>query len=143
MLDLDAVLAGIGAAGAAIVRGGEAVSAFVALVAVDRVTWAAIGHPGGALLRAATDAGDPGESGLAAAPALALVGARGEAMLAPGDALVIGSTGVHAAVALAAHRADGPQLAEVVVAEARAGGEPAADLLAVVVRRRAGVSAGG
>jgi len=127
-----------------VLRGGEPIAAFVALLdaGARTIAWGCAGHAG-ALLVAPGD-GDP-------AVALGGKGARlgdtrgdvelGAAALAPDQLLVIASSGVYGGApawrgVLRDPAALGPRLAARLVDAAAAGGQPGEDLLAVVIRQR-------
>ncbi|HEX3477327.1 MAG TPA: SpoIIE family protein phosphatase [Kofleriaceae bacterium] len=127
-----------------VLRGGEPIAAFVALLDADAGTmgWGCAGHPGAWLAPGAGD-GDP--------VALGGKGARlgdtggdvelGESAIAPDQLLVIASSGVHGGApawrgVLRDPAALGPRLAARLVDAAAAGGQPSEDLLAVVIRQR-------
>jgi hypothetical protein len=128
-----------------VLRGGEPIAAFVALLDADAgtIAWGCAGHVGALLVAPGADA----------EPAVALGGQgarlgeprgeieRGEAALAPDQLLVIASRGVHGGApawrdVLRDAAALGPRFAARLVDAAAAGGQPGEDLLAVVVRQR-------
>jgi hypothetical protein len=129
-----------------VLRGGEPIAAFVALLDADAgtIAWGCAGHAGALLVAPGAGDGDP-------AVALGGQGARlgdprgdvalGQAALAPDQLLVIASSGVSGGAAawrgvLRDPAALGPRLAARLVDAAAAGGQPGEDLLAVVIRQR-------
>jgi len=156
---LDDILTAMRATADGVMRGGEPVSAFLAIVGSD-VEWACAGHPGAFLVGpvASLDSGAPLGSAKSARPeavqlgpgiqqakkrADSLAGAtRGQTPLAQDTLLVVASSGLRGAddaqwmtqlrqTAFASGR-----LAAVVVEDALRRGTPTEDLLAVVVRAR-------
>ena len=144
-LDLDDLLASLRASSEGVVRGGEPVAAFVAILdpAAHTIAWACAGHPGGAVLspgeraQPAVLGGGGGRLG-----ASLTVATRGSAPFADGALLVIASTAVHGGDEARWHHAlrelapAGPRLAALLVDAAHRAGPADEDLLAVVVRRR-------
>lgn len=143
-LDLDGLLTGMRASSEGVVRGGEPVAAFLAILDPDArtIAWACAGHPGGAVV-------PPGErppallgGGGGRLGASLTVATRGEAALPEEALLVIASTAVRGeddarwARRLRELAPAGPRLAALLVDEATRGGAAQEDLLAVVVRRR-------
>jgi hypothetical protein len=137
---LEELLASLNTSAEGVIRGGEPVAVFVAILDFDaqRIAWAAAGHPGGFILDPAArvepvvlGGGDP-------QPATSLVVARRGDTSLPVDALlVIASTSVRAALAATALADHGPaRYAAALVEQALQAGEPKEDLLAVVVRQR-------
>jgi hypothetical protein len=129
-----------------VLRGGEPIAAFVALLDADAgtIAWGCAGHAGALLVAPGAGDGDP-------AIALGGKGARlgepggdvelGQAALAADHLLVIASSGVYGGAPawrgmLRDPAAQGPRLAARLVDAAAAGGQPGEDLLAVVVRQR-------
>lgn len=151
---LDDILAAMQASAAGVMRGGEPVSAFLAVIG-NELEWAAAGHPGAFLVGpvASLETGAPAGSTKSPRPEAIQLGpgagaadlsatARGRAPLPPDMLLVVASTGLRGAdderwqaqlreAAFASGR-----LATVVVDDAMRRGAPAEDLLAVVVRAR-------
>jgi GAF domain-containing protein len=150
---LDDILAAMQASAAGVMRGGEPVAAFIAIIGSE-IEWACAGHPGAFLVGpvASLDLGSSKNSPLTAEPlgpgvhALATdlgTAARGTSSLPAGGLVVVASTGLRgtdnarwAAQLREAAFASG-RLATVVVDDAVRRGAPASDLLAVVVRARA------
>jgi len=140
---IDALLDELRASAEDVLRGGEPVAAFVAILdaAARTIAWGCAGHPG-ALYIAIGD-GEPGVVLLGGGGArLGEAGevARGSAALGPGDVVVIASSGVRAAAAWRGVVGDaaalGPRLAGRLVDAAAGDRPPGEDLLAVVVRQR-------
>lgn len=157
---MDVLLRTMRASSEGVLRGGEPVAAFLAIVdgPAGKLEWACAGHPGACLIGpiAALDSGPPTGS-LSGNPVPSLIamsggprirGAslhaarRGEARYFPDWLLVVASTALRGEddgrweqhlLELAA--ASG-RLASVLVEKALAAGDPAEDLLAVVVRSR-------
>lgn len=155
-LQLDDLLVSLRASAEGVVRGGEPVGCFLAILdrETSSIAWASAGHPGALIVgptpeAAATDS----TSGLTASAMVlggggARLGAsleiatRGTTKLTPGSQVVIASTGLRddddivwmGQVRSAAPA--GPRLASVLVDAALARGEPHEDLLAVVVRQQ-------
>jgi len=143
-LGLDELLVTLRASAESVLRGGEPIAAFVAIVDASSAAtvWGCAGHPGAHVV--------PGAGGRAPIPlggggatlgdALG-VWMRGEAPFGPDMTLVIASNGVRGGLAgawpdaLRGHPGAGSQLAAVLV-EAAGRTEPDDDLLAVVVRPR-------
>jgi len=155
-LSLDDLLVSLRASAEGVVRGGEPVGAFVAILdgEAHTIAWASAGHPGALLVGPIPEAAaTSSSSGLTSAATVlggggARLGAsleiatRGVSKLTAGSQVVIASTGLRAddeilwmGIVRAAAPA-GPRLASVLVDEALARGEPYEDLLAVVVRQR-------
>ena len=138
---IDELLGALRTSAEDVLRGGEPVGAFVAILdaGARTIAWGCAGHPG-ALRVAPGDGGEPVALGGGGAR-LGEPGevARGEAVLAPGDLIVVASSGVRTADAwrgvLGDAAALGPRLAGRLV-DAAAAGPPVEDLLAVVVRQR-------
>jgi GAF domain-containing protein len=154
MPTLDEILAAMQASAAGVMRGGEPVSAFIAVIGSE-VEWACAGHPGAFLVGpvASLDAGAPAGSTKSARPDAVQIGpgarapdlsatARGRAPLPADTLLVVASTGLRGTddtkwqnqlreAAFASGR-----LATVLVDDAMRRGAPGEDLLAVVVRAR-------
>jgi len=148
-IDLDDLLTSLRASAEGVVRGGEPVAAFVAILDGDAgsIAWACAGHPGATLVGPMLDAAASRPvislgGGGARLGASLIVATRGTMKLEPGVLLVIASTGLrgaddgawHALVLEAAPA--GPRLAAVLVDDALEAGEPREDFLAVVVRQR-------
>jgi GAF domain-containing protein len=154
-IGLDDLLASLRASAEGVVRGGEPVAAFVAILDADThsVTWACAGHPGATLLGAMPDitidsAARPRPpittlgGGGARLGATLNVATRGTTQLPPTALLVVASTtlrGTDDAIwhaKLAERAPGGPRLAAMLVESALAAGAPREDFLAVVVRQR-------
>jgi hypothetical protein len=138
---LDELLATLATSAESVLRRGEPIAAFVAILdAAGAIAWGCAGHPGGVVVSADHPALPLGGGGgrLGEAPGEAT---RGEAALPPGALLVVASSAVCADPArwharLCERVAAGTRLAGVVVDDAALAGPPAADLLAVVIRSR-------
>jgi hypothetical protein len=147
---LPELLGALRASAEDVLRGGEPIAAFVALLDADAgtIAWGCAGHAGAVLVSPGAGAGagdgDP-------AVALGGKGARlgetpgdvelGQAALAADQLLVIASSGVSGGApawrdVLRDPAALGPRLAARLVDAAAAAGQPVEDLLAVVVRQR-------
>ena len=157
-LTLEDLLASLDASAEGAIRGGEPVAAFVAILDGERqkVRWAAAGHPGATLVgpvaldlafaTGSVDAARPQTTQLGGADAQLgaslVVAQRGETALPPDSLLVIASSAVRGSDddawqrTLATQAPAGVRLAAMLVDAARGGGQPAEDLLAVVVRQR-------
>jgi hypothetical protein len=141
---LDALIDALRASAEDVLRGGEPVGAFVAILdaAARTIAWACAGHPGA--LQIAPGEGEPVGTALGGSGArLGEPGeiARGSAALGAGDVVVIASSGVRAAAdawrnVVGDATALGPRLAGRLVDAAAASGPPGDDLLAVLVRQR-------
>jgi GAF domain-containing protein len=157
---LDDILTAMRATAEGVMRGGEPVSAFLAIVG-PQIEWACAGHPGAFLVGpvASLESGPPAGSSKSARPeamqlgpgvtrevkkrADSLAGAtRGEAELPPDMLLVVASSALRGdddtrwqAQLREAAFASG-RLATVLVEDALRRGSPSEDLLAVVVRAR-------
>jgi GAF domain-containing protein len=151
---LDDILAAMQTSAAGVMRGGEPVSAFLAIIGSE-IEWACAGHPGAFLVGpvASLEGGAPAGSIKSARPDAIQMGpgarvadmsntARGKALLPADTLLVVASTGLRGTddarwqgqlreAAFASGR-----LATVLVDDAMRRGAPAEDLLAVVVRAR-------
>ncbi len=158
-LELDELLTSLRASAEGVMRGGEPIAAFIALVDGDRqrVTWATAGHPGAFVVgpvaydlakfplgstsgpRPKTIALGGGGSSLGASLVTAT---RGETALPHDSLLVIASTAVRGddearfETSLRDQAPAGPRLAQLLVEAAVKRGDSAEDLLAVVVRQR-------
>ncbi|HEU4732818.1 MAG TPA: SpoIIE family protein phosphatase [Kofleriaceae bacterium] len=150
---LDALVATLGAGAEGVLRGGEPVAAFLAILDAEArtIAWSCAGHPGAVLLGAGPAAvpvvlggggarlGEPGGAAV-----------RGEAALDPDALLVIASRGVRGGDAAGwvrqlgarALASGGTGLAGALV-EAAGHGPAVEDLLAVVVQQRRGARAPG
>jgi hypothetical protein len=152
------ILASMQASADGVMRGGEPVAAFIAIVDSDSVEWACAGHPGAHLVGpiALVDAGLPDGStkgtrpnatplggGQQQSPGASLqVATRGKTPLPPDTLLVVASTGLRGpddgryqdTLRMTAHASG--RLATALVENALRRGDPAEDLLAVVVRSR-------
>jgi len=157
-LGLDEVLTSLRASVDGVMRGGEPVAAFVALVDAEAktVTWATAGHPGGAVVGPIADLGAvPLASSQGTPPKVTLLGGggdrlgaslvtatRGQVAFPPDMLLVIASSAVRGEDeqiwerALRERSPAGIRLASSLVDLANRRGTQAEDLLAVVVRQR-------
>ncbi len=158
-IQLDDLLASLRASAEGVMRGGEPIAAFIAILDADRqaLTWACAGHPGGYTVGpVAYDLTQfPMGSGTAPRPkSLALGGGggalgasltaatRGETPLPHDSLLVVASTAVRGedeerwATSLREQAPAGPRLATVLVEGALRRGDLHEDFLAVVVRQR-------
>jgi hypothetical protein len=155
-LELDDLMSSLRASVEGVVRGGEPVGAFIAILDGDAktITWASAGHPGALIVGPAPEAAATASSSGLTSSAMVLGGGgarlgasleiatRGTSKLTPGSQLVIASTGLRdnddivwmGQVRAAAPA--GPRLASVLVDVALGRGEPHEDLLAVVVRQQ-------
>jgi len=154
---LDEILAAMRASSEGLLRGGEPVSAFLAILDPNRIEWACAGHPGAALIGpiAAVESGLPLGSAKQAGPTAALLGGgprlegasltearRGVTPLPSDTLLVVASTALRGDDDVAWQhklRIAAPssgRLATVLVDTAERAIDPAEDLLAVVVRSR-------
>lgn len=159
-VELDDLLASLRASAEGVMRGGEPIAAFIAVLDADRqsIAWACAGHPGGYTIGpiAYDLAAFPSGSGSAPRPTpIALGGgggalgtrpttaARGEAALPHDSLLVIASTAVRGEdedrwrKQLMEQSPAGPRLATMLVDAAQKRGNFQEDFLAVVVRQRA------
>ena len=157
---VEDLLASLNASAEGVIRGGEPVAAFIAILDADaaKIGWAAAGHPGATIVGpVAFDVAFPAGSVTGARPKTIALGGgteqqlgsslvvaqRGETPLPADSLLVIASTSVRGAdeakwnKALAEQGPAGSRLASVLVEAALRAGEPSEDLLAVVVRQRA------
>jgi hypothetical protein len=126
-----------------VLRGGESIAAFVAVLdpGARTIAWGSAGHPGA--LRVASGGGEPvvlGGGGARLGVAHGDV-ARGAAELGPDPLVIVASSGVHGGApawrgVLRDPAIAGSRLARRIVDAAVAGGQPGEDLLAVVVRQR-------
>jgi len=148
-LELDELLVSLRASAGGIVRGGEPIAAFVAILDFDArtITWACAGHPGAILLGPLPERmEDSVARSLARIPLVGLGGApRGTSPLPPDAYLVIASTALRGDddepwfATVRAQAVAGPRLAAALVESALRASEsraPREDLLAVVVRQR-------
>ncbi len=155
-LELDDLLTSLRASAEGVVRGGEPVGCFLAILDFEArsIVWASAGHPGAIIVGPIPEASaTDGTSGLTASAMVlggggARLGAsleiatRGDTKLTPGSQVVIASTGLRDDDDLVwmgqvrAAAPAGPRLASVLVEAALARGEPHEDLLAVVVRQQ-------
>jgi hypothetical protein len=143
-VDLDGLLTSMRASSEGVVRGGEPVAAFLAIVDADAhtIAWACAGHPGAAVVAARDRAPVMLGGGGARLEASLTIATRGEAAFPDDALLVIASTAVRGddearwQQQLRELAPAGPRVAAMLVdAAARAGGVYE-DLLAVVARRR-------
>jgi Stage II sporulation protein E (SpoIIE) len=145
-VDLDGLLTSMRASSEGVVRGGEPVAAFLAILDPDArtIAWACAGHPGGAV--AAADGGRApvllGGGGARLGASL-VVATRGQAALPDDALLVVASSGARGddddarfLRALREVAPAGPRAAALLVDAAARAGAVHEDLLAVVVRRR-------
>ena len=142
---LDDLIASLRASAEGVMRTGEPVAAFLAILDPDAyaISWACAGHPGATLLgRGAEPKLETLGGGGARLGASLTIATRGLAKL-PSDALVViasselrGSDEAAWQALLAAHAGAGQRLAGTLVEAAAKAGAPHEDLLAVVVRRR-------
>jgi hypothetical protein len=146
---LDELLQTLRASAEGVLRGGEPIAAFVAILAADTrsIAWGCAGHPGahvvalGAADRTPVALGGGGGALLGDAFGVAM---RGETALEPGAALVIASSGVRRGETgawysvLRGDAASGAKLAARLVEAAVREGQARDDLLAVVIRPRPG-----
>lgn len=167
-LELDDLLTSLRASAEGVVRGGEPVAAFVAILDGDTrsIAWACAGHPGAALVGpidpSLTARSENSEiralltppntpiamlgGGGARLGASLIIATRGTSRLPEGAMLAVASTGLrrdddaHWTGLLRAFAAAGPRMAGVLVEHALAQGEPNEDLLAVIVRERGAIS---
>ena len=158
-VELDDLLASLRASAEGVMRGGEPIAAFIAVLDADRqsLAWACAGHPGAYTIGpiAYDLSAFPVGSGTAPRPtAVALGGgggalgasltavSRGEAMLPHDSLLVIASTAVRGEdevrwqALLREQSPAGPRLATMLVEAAQKRGDFHEDFLAVVVRQR-------
>jgi hypothetical protein len=144
---LEELLATLGASAEGVLRGGESIAAFVAILDADArtIAWGCAGHPGAVVISAATarDArAEPLGGGGARLGSASGASTRGEVALTPDGLLVVASSGVRGADPgawygrLTERAAAGARLASLLVEDAAHGGQPDTDLLAVVVRQR-------
>jgi len=157
-LALDELLASLHASAQGVIRGGEPVAAFVAIIdaRTQRLEWAAAGHPGATIVGPiAHHLMFPAGSGSGPRPkthrlggdgtgfeASLEVATRGDAAFPDDALLVIASMAVRGPdearwqTSLSEQAPAGARLATVLVETALRGGAGSEDLLAVVVRRR-------
>jgi hypothetical protein len=156
---LDGLISTMRASSEGILRSGQPVSAFLAILdaPAQTIEWACAGHPGAFLVGpiAAVESGLPLGSGTGARPkAIPLTGGkrekdasltaaiRGASPLVPDMLVVVASTGLRGsddegwATKLRESAPASGRLASVLVESVLKTGEPAGDLLAVVVRSR-------
>jgi hypothetical protein len=130
-----------------VVRGGEPVAAFIAILDGERqkIEWACAGHPGGYLVSSVTEKLTPvvlggGGAGLGASNAIAM---RGTSSMS-GRTLIVASSGLRGRdeaawfKELASIDTYGARIAVQLVGNAVDHDDPHEDLLAVVVRDRGG-----
>ncbi len=158
-LELDDLLASLRASAEGVMRGGEPIAAFIALVDGDRqrVTWATAGHPGAFVVGpvaydlakfplGSTSSRRPTSIALggggASLGASLVTATRGDTALPPDSLLVIASTAVRGddeaafESTLRDQAPAGPRLAQLLVENAAKRGDQHEDLLAVIVRQR-------
>jgi Stage II sporulation protein E (SpoIIE) len=149
---LDQLVATLGASAEGVLRGGEPLAAFVAILDVDAGTmaWSCAGHPGALVVTP----GAPESSAISLGGGGARLGEprgvtmRGVAPMGPDRMLVVASSGVRGGArgddstawrgVVREHAAAGPRLAALLVEAAANRGQPSEDLLAVVIRQRRG-----
>ncbi len=141
---IDELIAALRASAQDVLRGGEPIAAFLAVLDADArtVAWGCAGHPGALLVTPGAELAPIALGGKGAR----LGEARGEiergaAPLAPDQLLVVASSGVYGGApawrgVLREPVAPGARFAARIVDAAAAGGQPGEDLLAVVVRQR-------
>lgn len=157
-ISLDDLLGCLQASAEGVIRGGEPVGAFVAILDAETrtIAWACAGHPGGAILdnvahdgallaSGSVNARRPniallGSDGAAAGASLA-VAARGQHAFRTDSVLVVSSSGTRGTepdyVSRMQEQAHaGSRLATLLVEHAARFGTPTEDLLSVVVRQR-------
>ncbi len=158
-LELDDLLTSLRASAEGVMRGGEPIAAFIALVDGDRqrVTWATAGHPGAFVVGpvaydlakfplGSTTGPRPksialGGGGSSLGSSL-ITATRGETALPHDSLLVIASTAVRGddeerfELSLREQAPAGPRLAQILVETAVKRGDTHDDLLAVIVRQR-------
>jgi serine phosphatase RsbU (regulator of sigma subunit) len=141
------LLAALRASAQDVLRGGEPIAAFIAILDADAQTiaWGCAGHPGALLVAPGAGGAEPAQVALGGKGARLGEARgdveRGEARLHPDHVLVVASSGVYGGAAawrgvLRDPAALGSRLAARIVDAAAAGGQPGEDLLAVVVRQR-------
>ena len=158
-ITLEDLLASLNASAEGVMRGGEPVAAFIAILDADTATirWAAAGHPGATIVGpVAFDVAFPDGSVTNTRPktlalgggaeqqlgASLVVAQRGETPFLHDSLLVIASTSVRGddeanwTKLLSEQGPAGSRLASVLVEQASRAGGPPEDLLAVVVRQR-------
>ena len=146
-IELDDLLKSLEATDEGIVRGGEAIRAFIAVLDADtqRLAWACAGHPGAFTVGPIADlAMFPTGSMSGPRPKTEELGAtaRGESLLAHDHLLVVASRAVRGEdeerwrTSLIDQATAGPRLAQVLVDQAQKRGDLHEDFLAVVVRQR-------
>jgi GAF domain-containing protein len=139
---LDEILRTMRASSEGVLRGGEPVAAFLAILDLEHqsIDWACAGHPGAFLIgsgKAKAFTGGPRIRGASLHAAR-----RGQDRYSAEDVLVVASTALRGpddakwAEQLLELAPASPRLATVLLANALEAGEPAEDLLAVVVRSR-------
>ena len=139
---LDDLLTSLRASSDGVMRGGEPIAAFVAVLDADRqrVAWACAGHPGAYIV--GPPAATPLGGGGAALGASISTATRGEHSLPHDSLLVIASPAVRGddelrwQTVLREQALAGPRLATMLVDVAKRRGDPHEDLLVVVVRQR-------
>lgn len=143
---VEELLAILGTSADGVLRGGDPIAAFVAILDADTrtIAWGCAGHPGAVVIGAGAREGDAVALGGGGARLGDTTGTaiRGEAVL-PADAVfVVASSGVRGTDppawygVLTGRATAGARLASLLVEDAARGGQPGTDLLAVVVRQR-------
>ena len=145
---LDELLATLRTSAEGVLRGGEPIAAFVAILdaGAGTITWSCAGHPGAVVVTPGAAAPGPISLGYGGTRLGDSYGAavRGIAPLGPDSVLVVASSGVRSGEASAwqgtvrTHAEAGPRLAGLLVEAAANRGQPGEDLLTVVVRQRRG-----
>lgn len=139
---IDGLLGALRDSAQGVLRGGDPIAAFVAVLdaGARTIAWGSAGHPGALRIG---PGGEPVAFGGGGARLGVATGeiARGTAELPPDQVLIVVSSGVHGGAAawrgaLRDPAMSGARLAVRLVDAAAAGGQPDEDLLAVVVRKR-------
>jgi len=144
---LDELLATLRSSAEGVLRGGEPIAAFLAILdaGAGTITWSCAGHPGAIVITSGTAAA-PISLGYGGTRLGDSYGAavRGIAPLGPDAVLVVASSGVRSGdpsawqATVRTHAEAGPRLAGLLVEAAASRGQPGEDLLAVVIRQRRG-----
>ena len=145
---LDELLATLRASAEGVLRGGEPIAAFMAILdaSAGTIAWSCAGHPGAVVVTPGGAAPGPISLGYGGTRLGDSYGAavRGMAPLGPDSVLVVASSGVRSGDPSAwqgtvrTHAEAGSRLAGLLVEAAANRGQPGEDLLAVVVRQRRG-----